>query len=149
MERALRVHLHDGEFKGTTPQRSKVMQAVRGKNNRTTERRFRLGLVRARIRGWKVRPPGIKGSPDFFFPAGKVAVFVDGCFWHGCPQCGRLPRMNESFWKAKISRNRDRDRKTTSELEEQGIHVVRFWEHELRTELGKCIQCVAMNPATM
>jgi DNA mismatch endonuclease (patch repair protein) len=142
METALKVHLPDGRFEGTTPQRSRAMQAVRGKDNRTTERRFRLGLVRGAICGWKVRPHGVEGSPDFLFPADNIAIFVDGCFWHGCPQCGHLPRTNESFWSAKISRNRERDKKITRNLEQQGFRVMRFWEHELRTGLGKCIASV-------
>lgn len=140
MERALRVKLRDGKFESTPPQRSRMMQAVHGKNNRTTEQRLRLGLVRSTICGWKVRPQGLKGNPDFFFAAEKMAIFVDGCFWHGCPLCGHLPQMNRSFWSAKISHNRQRDRKTTIELKEQGIRVLRFWEHELQVELERCIE---------
>src|SRR5713101_1142471 len=94
VERSLRAHLPGGKFEGTAPRHSKTMRAVRGKNNRTTERRLRLGLVGCGVDGWRVRPGGLKGSPDFFFPAAKVAVFVDGCFWHGCPECGHVPRQN-------------------------------------------------------
>jgi DNA mismatch endonuclease (patch repair protein) len=139
MERALRTHLPGGKFE-TTPQRSRAMQAVRGTDNRTTERRLRYGLVRAGIRGWKVRPLGLPGKPDFFFRARRLAVFVDGCFWHGCPRCGHLPRSNSAFWRAKIERNRERDERTYAVLKEQGIKVVRFWEHELQDQLGKCIE---------
>lgn len=139
VERALKAHLLDGKFEGTTLQRSKSMQAVQGKDNRTTERRLRLGLVRAGIRGWKIRPKGLIGNPDFFFPAQSLAIFVDGCFWHGCPICGHLPRANSAFWKEKIGRNRERDAKTSSRLTEHGFRVVRFWEHQLQNELEQCI----------
>jgi DNA mismatch endonuclease (patch repair protein) len=146
MERALRAHLPGGKFEGTTPQRSRTMQAVRGTGNRTTERRLRLGLVRAGAKGWKVRPVGLAGKPDFFFASRKLAVFVDGCFWHGCPRCGHLPRSNSAFWKAKIERNRERDKRTSANLREQGISVVRFWEHELQNQLEKCIEKISGQP---
>ena len=139
MERALRAHLPEGSFEDTPPQRSKAMQSVRGKENRTTEQCLRLGLVRAGVRGWTVRPSGYAGSPDFFFAARRLAVFVDGCFWHGCPRCGHLPRTNGEFCKAKIERNRKRDKRTYVQLKKQGIDVVRFWEHELQNELAKCV----------
>lgn len=139
MERLLRAHLRGGQFKGTVPRHSRMMQAVRGKNNRTTEKRLRFGLVRRGVGGWQVRPRGLKGSPDFFFPGARVAVFADGCFWHGCPKCGHVPRKNNVFWSAKIDRNRERDRETSEVLEKQGIHVLRFWEHELQFELEACI----------
>jgi DNA mismatch endonuclease Vsr len=139
MERALRAHLPEGKFEGTTPQRSRTMQAVRGKNNRTTERRLRLGLVRAGVQGWQLRPLSMAGNPDFFFPSQTLAVFVDGCFWHGCPKCGHFPRSNVAFWKAKIERNRERDENTSCRLQDQGINVLRFWEHELQNDLQKCI----------
>jgi len=140
MEKALREQLPKRGFKGTTPQRSRAMRAVHGKDNRTTERRLRLALARSRVRGWKVRPRGFKGDPDFFFPRHRVAVFVDGCFWHGCPTCGHIPQTNKDFWTLKINRNRARDITTTSYLQKQKIRVLRFWEHELKSDLGRCIQ---------
>ena len=111
MERALRKHLPGGAFTEVSATRSKAMAAVRGHGNKTTERRFRLALVRAGVRGWQVRPKGLRGSPDFVFPEARLAVFADGCFWHGCPECGHVPRTNRPFWAAKIERNRERDKK--------------------------------------
>ncbi len=142
MERSLRNQLPGGKFAETTPQRSETMRSIRGKDNKTTERRLRLGLVRSAITGWKVRPKGLKGSPDFLFPQYCLAVFVDGCYWHGCPRCGHLPQKNRGFWRAKIARNRERDREAVRELKRQGIRVVRFWEHELLTGLERCIQII-------
>ena len=94
MERKLKEKLVNGQFEGQTPVNSKRMKAVKGKGNKSTEVRFRSMLVRARVRGWKVHPRGIVGKPDFFFPEHRLAVFVDGCFWHGCPRCGHVPKAN-------------------------------------------------------
>lgn len=142
MERALRKHLPGGAFTDVSATRSKAMAAVRGYDNRTTERRFRLALVRAGIRGWQVRPKGLQGNPDFVFREARLAVFVDGCFWHGCSECGHIPQTNRPFWVAKIERNRERDRKTAEHLAAEGFHVLRFWEHELRDLLEKCVATV-------
>ena len=67
---------------------------------------------------------------DIAFTRARVAVFIDGCFWHGCPEHGATPRTNTEFWRAKIERNRARDRDTTERLEAMGWIVLRFWEHE-------------------
>jgi DNA mismatch endonuclease, patch repair protein len=67
---------------------------------------------------------------DVAFPARKVAVFVDGCFWHGCPQHGTWPRANAAWWRAKIEGNAARDRDTDARLTAAGWAVLRFWEHE-------------------
>ena len=111
------------------------MQGVRSKGARTTERRLRAALVRAGIQGWKVNAGGIVGCPDFYFPEQKVAIFVDGCFWHGCPKCKRrLPKTNRDFWQRKIERNRKRDLRNARLLRNQGISVIRIWEHELASK---------------
>ena len=83
MEKALREKLASGKFDNVTETDAKRMRAVKGKGNRSTELLFRLTLVRAGIKGWKLNPRNIPGKPDFYFPAEKVAVFTDGCFWHG------------------------------------------------------------------
>lgn len=139
MERKLRETLPGGKFEDVSPARSKAMAAVRGKGNKTTERRLRMALVRAGLTGWQMHPKNVLGSPDFFFPTSRLAVFVDGCFWHGCPLCGHIPQANNDFWTAKIARNRERDRKTNEGLFLQDFKVVRFWEHELTTALQRCV----------
>lgn len=104
-----------------------------------------MALVHAGIRGWQVRPGGIIGTPDFVFQKEKVVIFVDGCFWHGCPKCGHLPKTNEAFWKTKIERNKIRDIKTAKTLRDGGLKVIRFWEHELRENVGGCIRKLLRN----
>lgn len=139
MEKILRKKLPGGEFGEVSSQRSQMMSAVKGHGNKTTEMRLRIALVRARIGGWKIRPKGLLGNPDFFFPAGKLIVFVDGCFWHGCQECGHMPRTNGAFWRAKIERNKLRDRQTARSLRGDGFKVLRFWEHELTADIQRCI----------
>ncbi len=76
----------------------------------------------------------IVGKPDFVFSRQKIAVFVDGCFWHGCPQHYKAPSTRSEFWKEKLNANRKRDIKVTQELSEAGWLVLRFWEHDLRKD---------------
>lgn len=67
--------------------------------------------------------------PDVVFTKARLAVFVDGCYWHGCPEHGRVPKVNASYWGPKLARNVERDRANTAALEENGWTVLRFWEH--------------------
>jgi DNA mismatch endonuclease (patch repair protein) len=69
--------------------------------------------------------------PDFSFPKLKLAVFVDGCFWHGCKMCYRQPKSRKGFWGAKVLRNLERDRFQSRHLKRIGWRVLRIWEHEL------------------
>jgi len=140
METALRQYLPNGQFQGVTPERSRSMAAVRARQNRTTERRLRFALVRAGIRGWRLHRRDVEGTPDFLFADHRLAVFVDGCFWHGCPRCGHVPKTNHPFWAAKIARNRERDSATAQRLHSDGYRVLRFWEHELKEELAACVE---------
>ena len=75
-------------------------------------------------------PGGVKVRPDIVFTARKIAVFVDGCFWHVCPEHGREPTTNQWYWSPKLQRNVDRDRRTNAALKAADWHVVRIWEHE-------------------
>ena len=74
--------------------------------------------------------PGMRRRADLLFRSAKVAVFVDGCFWHGCPEHGTQPKNNAAWWAEKIAGNIQRDRDTDQRLTEAGWHVVRVWEHE-------------------
>lgn len=85
-----------------------------------------------------IRPvPEIRRRADIVFTKRKIAVFIDGCFWHGCPEHGRSQfQSNESYWTDKIARNRSRDEETTTLLEKAGWRVLRFWEHEDPTQVA-------------
>jgi len=80
----------------------------------------------------------LPGSPDVIFTGAHVAVFVDGCFWHGCPEHCRRPSSNRAYWTAKIDRNMARDRRVDAELRASGWRVVRLWEHEVRASPARC-----------
>lgn len=140
MERLLKRHLTGGAFSNVSPNRSLAMAAVKAKGNKTTELRLRSALARAAVSHWKMHPPQVPGKPDFFFPAGPLAVFVDGCFWHGCRRCSHAFKTNASFWKAKIKRNQARDARITSELARGGVRVLRLWEHDLTENLPGCVE---------
>lgn len=111
--------------------RSQVMSRIRGRGNRDTELAIVSLLRRYRLSGWLRHQP-IVGRPDFIFRKERVALFVDGCFWHGCAQHANLPVNNRKFWAKKLSDNKNRDRRVTSELRRSGWKVVRIWEHELK-----------------
>src|SRR4029077_2154399 len=113
-------------------QRSAQMAKVRAKANRSTDMRVAATLIRRGFRGWKRHCQDIPGCPDFYFVTARLAVFVDGCFWHGCPVCNRnLPHSRRRFWREKIKLNRRRDRKVKSILQSLGYRVIRIWEHAL------------------
>jgi DNA mismatch endonuclease (patch repair protein) len=82
---------------------------------------------------------GIKPRPDVVFTKQRVAVFVDGCFWHSCPEHGREPRVNTDYWTPKLMRNRERDRTQTRALSAHGWTVVRLWEHQPLEEMTRAV----------
>lgn len=126
--------------------RSEVMSSIRARGNKRTEIAL-VDLLRLhRITGWRrhkkipigIRPSGKSGAlrrtyvrPDFVFPTIKLAVFVDGCFWHSCPKHGVRPASNSKFWASKLDYNSQRDRAVTRAMKKKGWVVIRIWEHDL------------------
>jgi DNA mismatch endonuclease (patch repair protein) len=108
-----------------------MMASVRSFGNRSTELAVAQLLRQHGISGWRRHRP-LPGKPDFFFPKLRLAVFVDGCFWHACPTCYEPPRVNVALWKAKAVYNQARDRKIARKLRGMGVTVIRIWEHSLR-----------------
>ncbi len=113
-----------------TEHRSRLMSRIPGRGNKSTEvamaRLFRLhGLS-----GWRRHLP-LPGRPDFCFVRQRVAVFVDGCFWHACPRCYVPPKTNTLFWDRKRKENKARDGRVGRELRALGYRVIRIWEHQL------------------
>ncbi len=113
-------------------QRSSLMSRIRSKNNKTTEWRVRSLLMHNRLKGWKMHVKWLPGCPDFVFEKEKVAIFIDGCFWHGCPLCYKKPKTSIEYWEQKLIANKNRDDKVNKLLEINGWFVLRFWEHETR-----------------
>jgi DNA mismatch endonuclease, patch repair protein len=131
MERRLTKYLEDGKFKDVPTKRSLTMAAISGKHNKSTELRLRMALVAAGVTSWKMHATELPGKPDFYFKKAKLAIYVDGCYWHGCPKCGHIPKTRAAFWKAKIKRNKVRDKMNVLKLKKLSINCLRIWEHEL------------------
>lgn len=112
-------------------ERSALMAKVRATGNAATEGRVEAALRGTGIEGWE-KHPVLPGKPDFYFPAQRLLVFVDGCYWHGCPLHVRYPQTNADYWHVKIERNRRRDNRYRRQLRERGYHVMRVWEHDLK-----------------
>jgi DNA mismatch endonuclease (patch repair protein) len=116
----------------TKKKRSQVMAAIRSKGNKATELRLASILRAAHITGWCRHQP-LPGHPDFIFRRQRLAVFVDGCFWHGRRWHCRMPADNRSYWHKKITRNALRDKATNKMLRRAGWRVLRIWGHSLRS----------------
>lgn len=119
--------------------RSKIMGSVRSRGNRSTEQRMERLLRQYHLKGYRKQWPVI-GRPDFAWPKLKVALFIDGCWWHGCPRCKRCKKpskSNAAFWRAKVESNRRRDIRVSRRLREEGWKVLRVWE------------CVVEHPRTI
>ena len=112
------------------------MAAIRSKGNNDTELKLAAILRAARITGWRRHQP-LSGRPDFIFRRARLAIFVDGCFWHGCPKHGRRPGSNRAYWLPKLRRNRERDIAVKRSLRSAGWTVIRLWEHDLAAP-GRC-----------
>jgi DNA mismatch endonuclease, patch repair protein len=110
--------------------RSRMMSRIRGRGNKETEEALAKFLRQHRIKGWR-RHQSMFGKPDFVLPKFRLAVFVDGCFWHGCPKHGTNPKSNRAYWWRKLSANKTRDRLVNATLRRAGWRVLRIWEHEL------------------
>jgi len=118
--------------------RSEVMTRIRGRGNRDTELLLARLMRQNHITGWR-RHQAIPGKPDFVFRSARLAVFVDGCFWHGCPRHCQMPATNRDFWQKKLTSNRARDRSVTRLLRRKGWRVVRIWECQLAGNPRACI----------
>lgn len=117
----------------TPADRQKAMRAVKGKGT-TPERRLFAMLAGMRLKGWRRHAADITGKPDVVFTHERVAIFVDGCFWHGCPHCQRKlkPDTNRQYWERKINRNIELAKSHNQKLLEAGWSVIRIWEHEIK-----------------
>lgn len=110
--------------------RSEIMRAIKPKGNKTTEVKLISIFKQKAIKGWR-RNYSLLGSPDFVFHKEKLAVFIDGCFWHGHDCRNTKPKDNAEYWRQKINKNKTRDKIVAKTLEGKKWKVVRIWECEL------------------
>lgn len=110
--------------------RSWIMSRVKSSGNKSTELKMISVFRKNGFTGWRRNYP-LEGRPDFVFPKQRIAVFVDGCFWHGHPSRCRVPASNREYWTAKIEKNKKRDRLVNRRLKEMGWKTLRVWEHEV------------------
>jgi DNA mismatch endonuclease, patch repair protein len=113
--------------------RSWIMAQVKSSGNKSTEMNLRAALREHGVTGWR-RNYQLFGKPDFVFTKKRVAVFVDGCFWHGHPTKCRIPEKNKAYWEPKIARNMARDRLVGTTLRKKGWKVVRIWEDSVKKQ---------------
>lgn len=118
--------------------RSEIMKRVKSSNT-SIEISLRKELWRNGLRGWRLYPKDMPGKPDLVFRKKRVAVFIDGCFWHGCPICDRTPKSGDPYWQNKIARNMARDKINSERLTDLGWTVIRFWEHEVINDITTCV----------
>lgn len=120
--------------------RSEQMSRIRGKDT-SPERLLRSALWRAGLR-FRLQSRTPYGRPDVVFSKARVAVFIDGCFWHGCPEHYVRPRTRNEFWSSKLLENVERDRRQTLQLEADGWRICRFWEHQIFESLPDIVELV-------
>ncbi|WP_353988630.1 very short patch repair endonuclease [Ruicaihuangia caeni] len=126
----------------STPARRRNMQANRSRDTKpelAVRRLLHAAGLRYRV---ACRPiPDLRRTADVVFTRRRVALFIDGCFWHSCPLHGRAPAINAGYWSPKLQRTRDRDRETTEKLAAEGWTVLRFWEHEDPADIAAAVIC--------
>lgn len=125
--------------------RSKVMSSIRGKNTKP-EITIRKLLWKVGIR-YRIHNKSIYGTPDISIMKNKIAIFIDGCFWHGCKRCYKEPTTNTAFWREKIHNNKKRRLKVRRILKKQGWNVQEFWEHQVNSSPQSVIDSIMQNIA--
>ena len=115
----------------TKTERSEIMRKVKSNRNKSTELKLIQFFKENAIKGWR-RNFKLFGKPDFVFPKQRLAIFLDGCFWHGHNCRNTKPKDNAEYWQTKIARNQQRDKNVTETLTNKNWKVVRIWECELK-----------------
>jgi DNA mismatch endonuclease (patch repair protein) len=122
--------------------RSRIMRANRGKDT-APEMMLRRALFHRGLSGYRLHWKKAPGSPDLAYPGRRLAVFVNGCFWHRCPYCKpKLPKSNVGYWSAKFEDNIERDRRKIAQLEKIGWKVIVIWECEIEKDVMQCVEYV-------
>lgn len=112
------------------------MSQIKSRNTKT-ELKLRKCARKNGFKNYKTKSR-LPGKPDLYFPSQKIAVFIDGCFWHKCPKCFIKPKSNLDYWQKKIKNNMKRDKEINHALKKIGVRVLRFWEHEINKNTEQC-----------
>ncbi len=121
---------------------SRIMSANKGKNTKP-EIVLRKALFKEGLRGYRINRVTLPGSPDIIYTRKKIAIFVNGCFWHRCPYCyPPIPKTHVDFWSNKFTKNIERDKRKIYELKSMGYIVLVFWECEIKENIQNCVNQV-------
>lgn len=127
--------------------RSDNMRAIRSSDTQI-ELALRRALRRQGLTGYRLHRKDLPGRPDIVYVGRKLAIFVDGCFWHGCPVCYVAPATKGEYWREKLRRNMERDHIVGERLRSEGWTVLRFWEHDIEADVDACVARVAAQLGT-
>ena len=118
---------------------SEIMSKIKGENTKP-EIIIRKEMWKNGIRGYRLHWKKASGRPDIAFPKRKVAIFINGCYWHRCPNCNPpLPKTHQEFWKEKFQKNIERDKKKINDLQENGWKVIIIWECKIKKNINECL----------
>lgn len=141
----------------SSPEARNRMQANRRRD--TKPEKLLRSILHARGRRYRIDYPirpayGVRPiRPDIVFPQAKLAIFVDGCFWHSCPEHGTMPKANQDYWRVKLAENLQRDHRTTTELTKAGWKVIRLWTHisalEAADRVEEALKRAGIQPSSM
>ena len=120
--------------------RSDIMRQVKGKRT-VPEQKLERALKTNNLK-FERNAPDLPGKPDFVFRTAKVVIFVDGCFWHGCPEHFRLPETRKDYWSGKIIKNKIRATQQTQKLVSEGWECLHIWEHEIKRDIQPCVDSI-------
>ena len=139
-----RKYLRDG--RAPIPEKdmtSRVMSSIRAKNTKP-ELLLRIALYHNGLSGYRVHWKKAPGKPDICYPGKKLAIFINGCFWHRCPYCNPpVPKTHVDFWTEKFKKNTDRDKRKIEELQAQDWKVIILWECQIRNNLQECVDKIS------
>ncbi len=120
--------------------RSEIMKANKPKGNKSTELKLIQLFKKLNMKGWRRNYQILGSKPDFIFPKKRIAIFADGCFWHGHNCRNLTPKQNSEYWQKKIENNRIRDKQINERLERKGWKVIRVWECEINGKKGDVLK---------
>ena len=123
---------------------SKIMSSIRAKNTKP-ELMLRKALFHSGLSGYRLHWKKVPGRPDISYPGKKIAIFVNGCFWHRCPHCNpSFPKTHVEFWQEKFDKNVERDKRKINDLKKLGWKVLVFWECKIKEDLEGCVSIVRL-----